>query len=103
MEQKRGRLAWVLDFSFRELVTIKIIGVLYAIGMFFSAIIALLFIIAGFADSVGMGILALILSPLVFLLLTLITRVYLELVAVFFRIEKNTEELVRQRSSQSST
>ena len=82
MEQKTGLLAWVFDFSFRDFVTLKLIRFLYGLSLFFSGIAALIFIIMGFQGSVGYGILSLILSPLIFLILAFISRVYLEIIIV---------------------
>ena len=102
MEQKTGLLAWVFDFSFRDFVTLKLIRFLYGLSLFFSGIAALIFIIMGFQGSVGYGILSLILSPLIFLILAFISRVYLEIIIVLFRIEENTAELLKQGRLRSS-
>ena len=99
MEQKTGLLAWVFDFSFRDFVTLKLIRFLYGLSLFFSGIAAL---IMGFQGSVGYGILSLILSPLIFLILAFISRVYLEIIIVLFRIEENTAELLKQGRLRSS-
>ena len=96
MEQKTGLLTWVFDFSFRDFVTLKLMKFLYGLSLFFSGVTALIMIIMGFAGSVGYGILFLILSPLIFLFLAFISRVYLELMIVLFRIEENIAKLADQ-------
>lgn len=83
-------------------MTLKLIRFLYGLSLFFSGIAALIFIIMGFQGSVGYGILFLILSPLIFLVLAFISRVYLEIIIVLFRIEENTAELLKQGRLRSS-
>lgn len=82
--------AALFDTSFTEFVIPKIIRVLYIIGIAISAIAVLLMIAAGFGNGAGHGILALILSPIAFLLLVIGYRIYLEVVIVLFRIAENT-------------
>ena len=96
MEQRTGLLAWVFDFSFRDFVTLKLIKFLYGLSLFFSGVTALIFIIMGFGGSVGYGILSLILSPLIFLFLAFISRIYLEVMIVLFRMEENIAKLAEQ-------
>jgi len=50
----------LFDFSFKEFVTIKIIKVIYGIGLFFAAIGALALLVKGFQAGFFLGILALI-------------------------------------------
>ncbi len=82
----KGFFGSLFDFSFSEFVTPKIISVLYIIGMVFAGIGALFMIVAGFTNGFGSGLVALLLSPVVFLLYVIMIRVYLELVVVLFKI-----------------
>jgi hypothetical protein len=87
-------LALLLDFRFTRFITVRIIQVLYLVGIVIIALYTLAGVIGVFQAGAVKGILALILSPLVFLISVLILRVYLELIAVIFRIAENTSRLV---------
>jgi hypothetical protein len=96
MDERIGFVKALFDFSFSEFVTTKIIKILYGILMFFAGLLVLGIIVGGFYQSVLRGILALIVSPLLFLLYIIIARVWLELVIVIFRIAEHAGELVKQ-------
>ncbi len=91
--ETKGFFGALFDFSFSEFLTPKIIKVLYGIGLALAAIGALVFIVAGFHRGVGIGIIFLIISPLVFLLYALVVRIYLEILIVMFRIAGWVEEI----------
>jgi len=93
MEEKKGFIKQIFDFSFSDFVTPKIIAALLGIAMILSAIFTIVWIVGGFKASVGLGILFLILSPLVYLLLMLGARIYLELVIVMFKIAGHLDEI----------
>ncbi len=76
----------LFDFSFSEFVTTKIIKVIYGLGVAIAAIAAIGLIVNGFQSSFLLGILALIVSPIVFIIYTILIRVWLEVVIVLFRI-----------------
>jgi hypothetical protein len=84
----------LLDFRFTQFITVRIIQVLYLVGIVIIALYTLAGVIGVFQAGAVKGILALILSPLVFLISVLILRVYLEIIAVLFRIADNTSRLV---------
>ena len=90
-----GFLSALFDLSFTSFITTKIIKLLYIISMVGAAIVALSVIVAGFNVNSGVGLLALILSPIAFLLVVAYSRVTLELVIVFFRIEEHTAASLR--------
>ncbi len=92
-------LSALFDFSFSEFVTTKIIKILYGIFIALAVVAALVAIISGFTNSVGQGILMLILSPLVFLLYVIMARVWLELVIVIFRIAENVGEIAERKNA----
>ena len=95
MEQPSSFLNALFDFSFTEFVTTKLIKVLFGLGIFFAAISALSFLVGGFTDSFGKGLLFLILSPLVFIVITILVRVYLEVVIVLFRIAEHVSIIAK--------
>lgn len=89
-QKPKGFFQALFDTSFSDLITPKIIRILYLIGMVIAAIAALAFIITGFGRSIGLGILSLILSPIVFVLYVISFRVGLETLMVVFQIAENT-------------
>ncbi len=88
----------LFDFSFKEFVTIKIIKVIYGIGLFFAAIGALAVLVKGFQAGTLLGILALILTPVVFILYSILVRVYLEVIIVLFRISEDVKLLAESKN-----
>lgn len=88
MEEK-GFIGTMFDFSFSQFVTTKVIKFLLVIAMILAAIIAISIIVSGFAAAWWKGLIALILSPVIYLLIMLGFRIYLELIIVIFRIAEN--------------
>lgn len=96
MQEKKGFLGALFDFSFSEFITTKLIQILFIIGIIFSAIVALIFIVSGFNLSSGIGILFLILSPIIFVLYVILIRIWLEIIIVIFKIAENTKKLAEK-------
>ncbi len=94
MESRKGFLVALFDFSFSEFITARLIRLLYALMLFMLGIFMVVWIIGGFAEGLGRGVLNLVLSPLVFLLSAIVVRIYLELVMVIFRIAEYLGQLV---------
>lgn len=91
----KGFLSRLFDLSFQSFITTSIIKVLYVLFIIVAGLAALGFIAVGFASNAGVGVVALILSPLIFLLYVIMARVYLEIVIVLFRIHDQTAETAR--------
>lgn len=87
---EKGFFASLFDIGFRSFVTTKIVTVLFVISLVLSAIYTLVVIAVAFDASSGVGIVVLVLSPIIYLLLVLYSRVLLEFVIVVFRIYENT-------------
>lgn len=98
MDDARGFLGSLFDFSFSSFVTSKVIKLLYALAILLAGLTALALVVAGFSDSVLAGIGALVISPLVFLLYVIGARIWLEIVIVVFRISENTGEIARREA-----
>jgi uncharacterized protein DUF4282 len=102
MEEK-GFFGSLFDVSFTSFVTIRIIKVIYIITLVLIGLAALVFIVAGFADSVGAGLFVLVVAaPLVSLLYVIYVRVLLEIVIAIFRIAENTANSVALLRAQAS-
>jgi hypothetical protein len=89
--QTKGFLRSLFDFSFKSLISSRVIRVLYVLWMILLAFGAIGFIIAGFEINAALGALTLlILGPLSFLFNLIFVRVLLELVMAIFAIQENT-------------
>lgn len=88
---RRGFFESLMDTRFDSLITPSLIRLLYVIGMVILAIVAIGFIIAGFVESAGTGVIALILAPIFALIYLIVLRVYLELVIVAFKIREGID------------
>ena len=96
MEEPKGFFTNLFDFSFSKFIVPQIIKILFGIGILGSAIVALNFIVKGFQSSALLAILAIIVSPIVFVIAVILVRVYLEVVMVLFRIADNTAKMVKE-------
>jgi hypothetical protein len=90
----KGIIATLFDFSFTSFLAAKIIKLLYAVFVCVAAVSTLGVIITAFSAKAVLGVLALIVSPVIFLVLVALYRIGLELVQVFFAIEENGRALV---------
>lgn len=88
-EQAKGFFGKLFDFSFESFITPTIIAIIYGILMVLAGIGAIAFIVTGFQSSVGMGILFLVLSPIVFFLYLIFARIYMEIIIVLFKIAED--------------
>lgn len=103
---QKGFFASLFDFSFTELITTKIIKVLYGLGILGAILVAGSLMIPAIkhSDSAGEKILAVILFPLLALLYIIIFRVFYEIIIVIFRIaeySKDIRDIARQGQRKS--
>ena len=82
----------LLDTSFNDFITLKLIKWLYILGCIVSAVSAFQALTALREYNQGSAAI-LILWPVLFIVLVVIWRVWLELVASIFRIAENTTEM----------
>ena len=90
----------LFDFSFSEFVTTRLIRLLYALGVIVAVVISVITIIAGFNESPGAGVFALFFAPIVFLLVVIVARIYLEIVIVIFRIAEYLRDMSKDERVQ---
>jgi len=90
---QRGFFAALMDTRFDSLITPSLIRFLYVVAIVLLALGTLAVIIAGFAESAGSGVLLLIFAPLGALIYLIITRLWLELIVVAFKIRDAAEEV----------
>ena len=89
----------LFDFSFTEFVTTRLIRLLYAIGVLVAAAIAIAAILRGLNEGAGAAVIALIFAPLIFLLVVILARVWLEIIIVVFRIAEYLRDMAGERPS----
>ncbi|TRU30588.1 MAG: DUF4282 domain-containing protein [Microcystis aeruginosa Ma_QC_B_20070730_S2] len=82
----------LFDLSFSKFIGIRIIGLIYGVGGIFIFLISLTSLINGF--QAGQGLLAFLLSPVLFLSLLISFRIVLEGFVASLKTAENTSELV---------
>ncbi len=104
MSGSQSFFATMLDLSFQEFITIRIVKVLYVLLLLLVGIWALAILIGGLASGRAIGMLGGVVgAPIAFILGALGARVYMELLIVFFRIAENTDTLVQMKSVTGGT
>ena len=86
------------DVSFTEFITLKLIKFLYILGLLGIAIGVLLMVLGAFSQGFVTGLGALMLGAIGALLAVVFLRVYLEIIAVVFRIASNTARIAENTS-----
>ena len=87
----RGLMAVVLDLSFKQVVTPRIVRVFYTLSLLAALLSALAWMLSGFREGFLMGIFTLVTGPLAFLFYVLCARVAVELILAVFRIADQLE------------
>jgi uncharacterized protein DUF4282 len=88
-----GFLESLMDTRFDHLITPSLIRFLYVVAIVLITLGVLAAIVAGFAESAGSGIVLLILAPIGGLIYLIVTRLWLELIVVAFKIRDAAEEV----------
>ncbi len=103
MTEGKGFFGDLFDFEFKDFITVRIIKVIYILGMILIGIGALIALVGGLSRGGGASIIFTVLVvPLGALLMIIFFRVYLELVVVIFRIGENSTEIVRKLEAGSA-
>jgi hypothetical protein len=93
--QEKGFLASLFDVNFESFITTRIVRVLYVLTMIVFALAAIAYTVWAFTESIGFGLVMLvIIAPLTYLLYLIYTRVVLEIFVAIFRIMESNAELV---------
>jgi hypothetical protein len=93
--QTKGFLASLFDYSFRSLITTKIIKFVYVLTTIVVAVYYLAFAAIAFSASTVLGVLVLLVfGPILSLVELIWARILLELVIAQFRIMEDTGRLV---------
>lgn len=102
MDSHKGFFGRLFDISFSEFITTEIIKILYVLAIIVAVIVAVSSVVKGFSDSVGYGIVSLIVAVILFFVYVLVARVWLEIMIVIFRIAEDTRKLVERGESKES-
>jgi hypothetical protein len=93
-------LAILLDTSFSDFITLRLIGLFYILGCIVAVICAVVSLVGAFNKSAGAGFAALILTPIGLVLSVIGIRCILEMAAAVFRIAENTTEMAKNPNRQ---
>ena len=105
--QAKGFLSSLYDLSFHAFVTPKIIQIVYVLALICVALASLSYLVSAFVPHVsffggyegpsfGGVILHIILTPIIFVIGSILARIYLEFIVAVFRIAENTESLRKE-------
>jgi hypothetical protein len=92
--QARSPLAALFDFEFNTFATPAVVKILYIVGMVLLGLAYVGFLIAGFTQGVGFGLLALVVGAVVVLFYLILFRVTLEF---FYAIVRMSEDIHQKR------
>ncbi|MCP4550254.1 MAG: DUF4282 domain-containing protein [bacterium] len=99
MNTDKGILGTLFDFSFSEFITIKVVKILFIIGLVTSGWWTVKVIQGVWWDSTFWGVITVLISPIIFAMFVLLVRVALELVLVLFRIAEGVKELNAKKAA----
>src|SRR5260370_28709225 len=91
MPEEKGLFAGLFDFSFQELLSRKIVKLLYIIALVGGGIAVVAEVVLELQASTAAGLLAVVVGIVALFVWILITRVALECVLALFRIADNIE------------
>jgi hypothetical protein len=100
LDNDKGFFGSLFDFSFDNFIAPKLVKFLYVLAMIFTTIYSIALLIAGLVQ-IGRGgggvtlagLLLIVLSPLVWLIGLIVTRLYLELAIVMFKISDDIKDI----------
>ncbi|MGZ4437659.1 MAG: DUF4282 domain-containing protein [Nocardioidaceae bacterium] len=91
----KGFFRSLVDFNFTSFITLKFLKVYYAIAFGLIMLLGLIFFVAFLARGGAFVVLAIIGVPLLTLFYLILTRMGLEMTALFFRIGENSSLMAR--------
>lgn len=87
----------LFDFNFTRFVTPSVVKILYVLLLVLLGLTYLTWVIAGFSEGFGWGLLALIGGALISLVTLILYRVGLEVLVAVIQVAKNTGQLAERR------
>jgi hypothetical protein len=92
--EAKGFFASLFDFGFTSFITLKFLSVIYGVVVVLILVTSVILFVTGISQGGTFAVLAIVVIPIVALLYLVLTRVSLEIVALFFRIGENTSLMV---------
>ena len=92
--EAKGFFASLFDFGFTSFITLKFLRVIYGVVVVLILLISVAILVASISQGGMYALLAIVVVPIVTLIYLVLTRVSLEIVALFFRIGENTSLMV---------
>lgn len=95
-DNDKGFFGSLFDFSFDNFIATKLVKFLYVLSLILFSVAAIGYLIAGLValgNGSGIGLLFIILAPLIWLVGLIVTRLYLELVIVMFKISDDIKDI----------
>ncbi len=86
----RALLSILIDLSFKQFVTPRLIKLIYVLSLVGAALSALAWMASGFKEGITRGIFTIATGPIAFLIYMLAARVGCEFMLAVFRIAENT-------------
>jgi hypothetical protein len=99
--ETKGFFAALFDFGFTSFITLKFLRVIYTLLVCLILLVGLLFLVYGLSQGGGSAVAFIFLAPLATLFYLIFVRIYMELIAMFFRIGENTSIMAAKLSGQS--
>jgi len=88
--EAKGFFGSLFDFGFTSFITLKFLKLIYTVLVVLILIGGVVFLIAGLTQGGGSAVASIILVPIVTLVYLIFARIYMEIIALFFRIGENT-------------
>jgi hypothetical protein len=99
--ETKGFFTALFDFGFTSFITLKFLRVIYTFLVCLILLVGLLFLVIGLAQGGGTAVVVIFLAPLATLLYLIFVRIYMELIAMFFRIGENTSIMAAKLTGQA--
>src|SRR5690625_6418297 len=102
MNDPKSFIASLFDFSFGSFIVPKLIRLMYIVGLIFGGLYSLSLIGIGFASCTAVGFLALIFTPVIFLVMAILRRSYCALILVLFCLLQNEGRIAAHDTGSAS-
>jgi Domain of unknown function (DUF4282) len=95
-DNDKGFFGSLFDFSFDNFIATKLVKFLYVLTLILLSIASLVYLVLGLValgNGSGYGLLFIILAPVIWLFGLVVSRLYLELVIVMFKISEDIKDI----------
>jgi len=98
-EENKGFFASLFDFKFRSFITLRFLRVIYAVLLALILLFGVIWMLTLLSQEGFYIFIGLVVAPLVTLVYLILTRVWMEVLALFFRIGENTSAIAQALGS----